>query len=755
MTLGGEQVVVFDRKMSVILQLGISQLLLVIVLFVSLPASPTQLYDPLESETVFPQLLLVHTKETNQMTELILNSDIFANTTSLPIGTTLNSTIENGSVPVVWKLVNVTFPALVTFELAVSEPINSVLSDCVIYASQKGEGGGRKNVSEVIERNGATVERLRSSFLVTNIVSQWYIVFDPRGRNGTYTIWAHQQLAGYSFDTAMAIADNSTVNGTFNFVGCSHYWELTLESGQRAVVNIDAEDASIIADLVAVWQDSPESTKKTETKSSKEESWTIQFKSSKPMAFTYCLVLKQPNDPDNVKIGTYEITIQLEQEGYNFDTANDLDQTNLSMVVDIKYPDARPHFKFQVSNRSRITILVTEVDADLLEQARVEVFSHDKKTTIASLREEDGDDGKILGEFITDKPGEHYYYLEISPYASPPGEISITLTIEQFPETFSWNFEAQLATLLILGAFPFLVYFQRKKFGVQRNQWNVGAPADKVYRTLFESQRFEIYGMIPDRLLKTRATILGSKYTQSILLDRVGEEETLIMTSRKARLWECILSLLIVLSVYMIINFLLIVWSPNDHFFPLQMKTVSDILPITSIVVLMTILVSIAVILRREQYKRFEEEVEEIIHDFYRHEKGVLLSEEQNKAFLEKQMDKNIAYVRVLWNQAKSAFKEVNYDLFVIKADAAVKKLLETRFTQVYGYSEFDSSIEFRILCERVRVAGFDIPKTKKIEHHRKLRNYIVHSSRVLDEDESAETYSYYAKFLGRLGLRA
>ena len=113
---------------------------------------------------------------------------------------------------------------------------------------------------------------------------------------------------------------------------------------------------------------------------------------------------------------------------------------------------------------------------------------------------------------------------------------------------------------------------------------------------------------------------------------------------------------------------------------------------------------------------------------------------------------KNLAYVRVLWNQAVKAFNEKNYSLFVIRADNSVKKLIETRFQQLIG--SIDEKLEFNDLIEAIRNQGFDVPSNKKIEYFRKIRNKVVHSSHLLDEKSAIETFNYYSKFLGRLGLR-
>ncbi|MFW9929636.1 MAG: hypothetical protein ACFFD1_09610, partial [Candidatus Thorarchaeota archaeon] len=102
--------------------------------------------------------------------------------------------------------------------------------------------------------------------------------------------------------------------------------------------------------------------------------------------------------------------------------------------------------------------------------------------------------------------------------------------------------------------------------------------------------------------------------------------------------------------------------------------------------------------------------------------------------------------------QAKKAFKEQNYSLFIIKADTAVKKLIELRFLQIVG--QIDNKLTFEEIIEQLRANAIDVPSQKKIEFFRKIRNKVVHSSHLLDEKTAIETFSYYDKFLTRLGLR-
>ncbi|MFX0090892.1 MAG: hypothetical protein ACFFBD_03935 [Candidatus Hodarchaeota archaeon] len=120
------------------------------------------------------------------------------------------------------------------------------------------------------------------------------------------------------------------------------------------------------------------------------------------------------------------------------------------------------------------------------------------------------------------------------------------------------------------------------------------------------------------------------------------------------------------------------------------------------------------------------------------------------------EFERELRYIRVLWNQAKKQYKERSYNMFVIKGDAAVRKLLGVRYNQFYEENEEkeEKELNFQNLTEDIRKLGFDIPNNKRIKFFRQLRNVIVHSSRNLTEEEAEKAFQHYSKFIERLGLR-
>ncbi len=683
-------------------------------------------------------------------------NDLFSNVSLLlPNGTMYFSDITNETVAAIWKIVQPNYQAQITIEVTDLNVSGNLLLNCEYYIAKE-KSSTIFNVTDPIKVKNNQSRSIRSNFTNTDQAADWYFVLHPGANYGNYSIVAVEKDQGFSFPTAKSLTSNTA--GSFPFVGTWEYWYLTLESNQRISITITAQNKEVIDGLRVDWHDSPESTEHDDKATDlNEPSWTTQFKSSKPLTHRYYLLLKHAFYSDTAITGSYNLSIELEESGYNFDKAYTLVAVNGSWneYFDYDYPGANPYFKFSVDSRVRVEITVSgENDTNLLEYAQVEVYRPDK-SQIASFKEEDGNDNQIQGTFLIDEDaaGDYYFKLELFPLNS--GLVNISLNISESPKSFEWKFEAQIITLFFFGLAILLLGFQRKRWSFIQNQWTVSAPIDIVYKALFDSQRFEIYGMIPDKLLKIKRTILGMKYSSELTLEQITPKDTILISSRKAQWWESIVPILAVVSSYFLINYLILLSSPEKRLLPISLDSTENILILGSL--LFTILTGLLLIslLLREQHKNFEKEVEGTIHDLVRSHKDISIPEAEREAFFEKQIERNISYVRVLWNQAKTAFKEDNYDLFVIKADAGVKKLLETRYMQVYGYLEFDSSMDFKTLCEKIRLAGFDIPKVKKIEHHRKLRNYIVHSSRILDQDESAEVFSYYNKFLGRLGLRA
>ena len=71
---------------------------------------------------------------------------------------------------------------------------------------------------------------------------------------------------------------------------------------------------------------------------------------------------------------------------------------------------------------------------------------------------------------------------------------------------------------------------------------------------------------------------------------------------------------------------------------------------------------------------------------------------------------------------------------------------------QIVGH--VSDKLTFEEIIEKLRENAFDVPSSKKIDFFRKVRNKVVHSSHLLDEKTAIETFTYYNKFLSRLGLR-
>jgi len=206
---------------------------------------------------------------------------------------------------------------------------------------------------------------------------------------------------------------------------------------------------------------------------------------------------------------------------------------------------------------------------------------------------------------------------------------------------------------------------------------------------------------------------------------------------------------LLSLIIYDIVNIIFYLLF-SDHFLPFYFTSLASI--IVFLFVPTVVLIVIVLFTNVSAYITYTQVINKIAFIIQNYEetgdkKGFISSMDALQAA------KSINYVRVLWNQARHAFKGQNYELFVIKADAAVKNLLSIRFMQICPENMY-SKPDFQTQVVELRKRGFDLPNDRKIANFRNLRNRIVHSSVTLNEKESVDCFAFYSTFITRLGLR-
>lgn len=308
-------------------------------------------------------------------------------------------------------------------------------------------------------------------------------------------------------------------------------------------------------------------------------------------------------------------------------------------------------------------------------------------------------------------------------------------------------------------ALPVIVfYFMLRKKSEEIIEWELDQNYTELYKILSSNPRLNPKMEVPyQKILLMRKNILIRDIIIDIVPIHANEEENTSMVAQSAvglrykNTFDAFLSMTVIIGLVLYWGINILAYElVNQTILPYRVAELNSVnLLVYYLIIPVTFFLLIIYFYKESYLKVILNEIEYSINDSTLTK---TLSTGKNSPIDTENLLKNLAYVRVLWNQAIKAFNEKNYSLFIIRADNSVKKLIETRFQQLLG--TIDEKLEFNELIESVRQQGFDIPSQKKIEYFRKVRNKVVHSSHLLDEKTAIETYTYYSKFLGRLGLR-
>lgn len=576
--------------------------------------------------------------------------------------------------------------------------------------------------------------------------------------NFTYTILVSKPENGYCDNTAIPLNELDIVaNFTLNHE--VHYWQVSLKENQKGTIFInETTDFTLVGAELAVYsQQSAPTTQQnpqfpdphnpvlplTEISGSYSYSWNAFITD------TYFIVVKHKVHVDS-PTGTYNISFSAEQSLYNFDTAGRLPHNQtVTVLVDQSFTMPKAYyFMFEV-NLTRADVNIQVYSSTILDYALVKIYDEGRQNPIRSEREElQPYDGLINISLTLD---EGYYFLVITPglYAGK-GEFLIHFEYK-LARPFVWNPFAILLNIGILAALPvYLIYLDSKGKWYRVNQWSVPTSLQDTYKYFTRSFR-GIFNVkeVPNKSILIRVTSIPFKTFGLLNFIESSENETLVILKRLHRRIEWLNYILISIVLYDILNLLSFSFF-SIHFLPIYFSNSTILFLILAIP---TALVGIIVLfVNVSSYISYNQVVNRIAYSVQNYQKS---SDNgfNRKDFDPDQAPKNINYVRVLWNQAKHAFKANNFELFVIKADASVKNLLSTRFQQLV--SNPISKPDFQLQVATLRKQGFDLPSEKKIAHFRNLRNRIVHSSFTLDEKESVDCFAYYSTFITRLGLRS
>ncbi|MFX1255935.1 MAG: hypothetical protein ACFFCZ_30290 [Promethearchaeota archaeon] len=604
----------------------------------------------------------------------------------------------------------------------------------------------------------AEYQELIGDFTV-NQEGNWYIEVSRIGSmTGNYNLTFYDPSTGYYYTTAKEIIVEENVTDEVFFKGEERYWKIEgLEKNQRAFVTAQELDPNVLdSATMEVGYLKEGGTWNSERSKSENDigDFALTFRAEQSQYY-----IKLKHSESYGRTGNYSIFFTKQTEGFSIGSAIPI-LINETRYITTNYSDDQ-YYKVEIPNPGNtMTIFINETTAEAVEESSLQVYEPGGNQRVGGpWYEEDSQiDGRIQASFYVQKAG--FYYLVFKP-SSNSYEGSYTLRVQYvIPSPFFWSPLAFFATIFLCFLSPSLVVLYIKnqnarsgqnyfdlgqielleafEFFRKRNEYTVINDNENTsLEIIYKGSTFNVDYLSTKAHLRFKETDISDSIDSSVLLN--------VEFSHKL-LGEVYIYLIFIL-LYAVLNILtwflfhetvlpFRVTDPAQFaiFLPLfavllTLYFVTDWWPNYTKSTLLNIIANLAAAFRNE-----------------------IITEKLNKNLLE-DLDRELRYIRVLWNQAKKEFKAENYSMFVIKADATIRKLLGVRYNQFYGENR-NNNQNFQNLTESVRNLGFDIPKNRRIKFYRQLRNIIVHSSRVLTLEEAERARQHYSKFLERLGLR-
>ncbi len=671
-------------------------------------------------------------------------SNDFTNSTVIQSGISQEGIFTSENSTHYWKLENIQQDQVVYLSIS---PYSVITMDIDLYRPS-GE-----SFTQILERTESATDYLAS--WVSHDDGDWIIAAnDTRTsptQNLTYSLLAFIPSSAYSLDSAIQVNENQ-ITGNFTVSHESHYWKVLLDENQVGNINLREITPTVLryAQITIFRELNPQNPILLPFEilsSNYTYSWNAPATDTYFVVITHKAVVGFP-------IGQYNVSFTAESAGYNFQTAQELPYNQTYAVkVDQGYvPRKRYYFKFRVNmSRSIVNIRVFEFNtttSTILDYAIIEIYDEGlQKPRLTEREEEQKRDGQIN---ISETLDVGIYYLLVTPETNAVGTFQIFIEFE-LPQPFTWNFLAILLNICTIILLPvYLIYLDSKGKWYRVNQWTVTTSIQNAFKIFRNSFRgiYNIKEVPNDSILIHIASIPFRTYAILNFVES-SENETLVFSKRINRKYEWGIYILIGLFVFDAINIL------SYFFFSIQFLPIyfTNLTALILFLAIPTILLLLIVLFTNGSsymtYSQVYNRISYIIQNFEDSEENTMSTLSMDPI----QAAKSINYVRVLWNQARHAFKNQNFELFVIKADAAVKNLLSTRYLQICPINS-QTKADFQTQVVELRKRGFDLPNEKKIAHFRNLRNRIVHSSVTLGEKESVDCFAYYSTFITRLGLR-
>ncbi|MFX1535619.1 MAG: hypothetical protein ACFFDI_15450, partial [Promethearchaeota archaeon] len=461
------------------------------------------------------------------------------------------------------------------------------------------------------------------------------------------------------------------------------------------------------------------------------------------------------------RTGNYSIYVTTQAKGFSINTAITI-LINETRYITTNYSDDQ-YYKVEIPiPGDYMRIFINETTPEAVEESNLQVYAPGGNQRVGDpWYEEDSQiDGRIEASFYVQRAG--FYYLVFSPSDSSY-EGSYTLRVQYvIPSPFFWSPLAFFATIFLCFISPSLIVLYVKKRNVQSGQKYFDLGQIELSEAFYFFKKREEYTIINDNEKDSLEIIYkGPAFNVDYLSAKahLRFEETDILESIDSL---SSISLFVEFShkligeVYIYFIFILVYAILNILAWFLFYETilpfrVTDPAQFAIFLPLLAALLTLYII--TDWWPNYTKStLINIVANLVAALRNEIITEKLHKS-LQEDLDRELRYIRVLWNQAKKEYKAENYGMFVIKADATIRKLLGVRYTQFYGENR-DNNQNFQNLTESIRNLGFDIPKNKHIKFYRQLRNIIVHSSRVLTLEEAERARQHYVKFLERLGLR-
>lgn len=588
-------------------------------------------------------------------------------------------------------------------------------------------------------------------FDTTYIGNYFIVVSYSLDKKSDYAIGVYVRLWGDSSERAIRAALNTvqTDNFDFEWTSESRYWQVTLNETQRCWLRfMELSNDVLEGARVQVFRTSANPiAEKIENGTGTIE---LTFRALGKGVYYIELIHDSPID----KAGDYEFYVNGTSEGYSFDTAMQI-QSGESSSKTSRFGDPI-YFYISLRENSRASFVVRENSTGDLENAHVLIYEPSRRPLAIFYEGEQPQAGVIRVNFTTTTTGT--YFIVIEPARVAQIVISIQMgrvTKGPSSEMPIWKPGDILFAILAFFSLPcFLGAAYFSKYGSLKAEWEGTSPVKTCFEYFTVHELYKRITTNPYTSIDLAYVGGSSPIKVSMKFQELTPARTRISVTRKRSPWDPLLGISFVFLFYFAIS--LISWLIfGDDLTPFN--------PSFSLYTLLLFLFFVFLLIfwflegnGLNSYFHFKsgvvDEISRLSEDF---SYSSLLHRDEIPKHIDKEYRKKIHQSRRAWNHAKRDFRDGKTETFIIKADAAIRFVLEARMLQTSVYNPDNPPSELIKMAEMLRSKGFDIPSKREIEWFRNIRNRIVHSAGEVDDQIQQKAFDYYSKFINRLGLRS